>query len=236
MFLLEGNMGAGKSTLLKLIAQHAPELTIVFEPVTAWHSDNQNQSILTHFYQDQNRWAYTMEKAALLTRVKEYLKEQQDPTKPKIMERSLYSGYYCFARNGYLQGTLSDIEWNIYNNWFNFLVTSKCKKPSGFIYLYTTPETCYTRMHKRKRAGEDIVPLAYLIQIHQAHENFLRHKDIMAELKTVPVLELDGTQDFSNNSERIADFIQKIRTFIQAHQAHPPFELHSPKKSSLLQA
>ena len=216
MFLLEGNMGAGKSTLLKLIAQHAPELTIVFEPVTAWHSDNQDQSILTHFYQDQNRWAYTMEKAALLTRVKEYLKEQQDLTKPKIMERSLYSGYYCFAKNGYLQGTLSELEWKIYNDWFNFLIKSKCVKPSGFIYLYTSPEVCYARMHKRKRAGEEIVPLAYLAQIHQAHENFLRHKQLSDELKNVPVLELDAMEEFTNDPERIANFIEKIKNFVIA--------------------
>jgi deoxyadenosine/deoxycytidine kinase len=216
VFLLEGNMGAGKSTLLKLIAQHAPELTIVFEPVTAWHSDNQDQSILTHFYQDQNRWAYTMEKAALLTRVKEYLKEQQDLTKPKIMERSLYSGYYCFAKNGYLQGTLSELEWKIYNDWFNFLIKSKCVKPSGFIYLYTSPEVCYARMHKRKRAGEEIVPLAYLAQIHQAHENFLRHKQLSDELKNVPVLELDAMEEFTNDPERIANFIEKIKNFVIA--------------------
>jgi deoxyadenosine/deoxycytidine kinase len=236
VFLLEGNLGAGKSTLIKLIADYAPELTTVLEPVASWHNNNQSQSLLTHFYQDQARWAYTMEKATLLTRVKEYVKEQENLLSPKIMERSLYSGYYCFAKNGYLQGTLSEIEWNIYKNWFNFLVTSKCKKPSGFIYLYTNPETCYTRMHKRKRDGEDIVPLEYLTQIHQAHENFLRHKDVMTELKTVPVLELNGTQDFSNNPEYIADFIQKIRIFIHAHQAYTPFELNQPKKSSFLQA
>jgi deoxyguanosine kinase len=215
VFLLEGNIGAGKSTLLKLIAQHAPELTIVFEPITDWHSNNHSQSLLTHFYKDQTRWAYTMEKATLLTRVKEYLEEQKNLRTAKIMERSLYSGYYCFAKNGYLQGTLSEIEWKIYNDWFNFLIKSKSIKPSGFIYLYTTPEICYARMHKRKRSGEEIVPLKYLAQIHEAHENFLRHQQIFDELKSVPLLELDGTQEFSNNPDCITEFIQKIRTFAQ---------------------
>lgn len=214
MFLVEGNLGAGKSTLLALIQQHLPHLTIVFEPVNSWHSDNYGASLLSQFYGDQQRWSYTMEKQTLLTRVKEFLKEQQNPEN-KIMERSIYSGYYCFAKNGYLQGNMTDQEWHAYNLWFDFLVTEKCVKPSGFIYLQTSPELCYERVNKRARSGEEIIPLTYLQQIHDAHESFLIKKEqLFGQLLEVPVLVLNAEQDFATNPAQLKKHLTAIDQFI----------------------
>jgi len=215
MYLLEGNMGAGKSTLLMLIKQHLPHLEVVTEPVTSWHDSNHGQSLLGHFYQDTPRWAYTMETFTLITRVKEHLKEQQDTVSQKIMERSIYSGYYCFAKNCYKQGNMSDIEWDAYNAWFTFLVQKKCNNPFGFIYLYTTPEICLERMNRRKRPGEDIVPLSYLQELHDAHEDFLMHKqDIFPHLQEVPVLRLDVSKEFVQDSTEALRITQAIEKFI----------------------
>ena len=215
MYLLEGNMGAGKSTLLSLIKQHLPHLSVVTEPVDCWHKSDRGASLLGHFYQDQQRWSYTMEKFTLITRVREYLKESRQSTTHKIMERSIYSGYYCFAKNGYLQGAMTDAEWSAYNLWFEFLVKESCKTPTGFIYLYTTPDVCFERMHKRKRSGEEIVPLTYLQEIHNAHEMFLINKvGIIQELANVPVLRLDVCKEFANDPQETARIIKEIRSFI----------------------
>lgn len=214
MFLVEGNLGAGKSTLLALIQQYLPHINVVFEPVNSWHSDNHGASLLSQFYCDQQRWSYTMEKQTLLTRVKEFLKEQQDPEN-KIMERSIYSGYYCFAKNGYLQGNMTDQEWHAYNLWFDFLVTQKCNKPSGFIYLRTSPETCYQRINKRARSGEEIIPLSYLQEIHAAHESFLIKKEnLFEQLVSVPVLVLDAEDDFENNQNKLKHYLTLINDFV----------------------
>lgn len=215
MFLVEGNLGAGKSTLLALIQQHLPHIKVVFEPVNSWHSDNHGASLLSQFYCDQQRWSYTMEKQTLLTRVKEFLKEQQDPEN-KIMERSIYSGYYCFAKNGYLQGNMTDQEWHAYNLWFDFLVTKKCSKPSGFIYLQTSPEICYQRVNKRARSGEEIIPLSYLQEIHAAHESFLIKKEnLFEQLVSVPVLVLDAEHDFENNHAQLQHYLTAINQFVK---------------------
>lgn len=225
MYLLEGNMGAGKSTLLKLIQEHLPELEVVFEPVNSWHDDNHGESLLSHFYEDQKRWSYTMEKQALITRVQEYLKEQKENNFKKVMERSIYSGYYCFAKNGYLQGAMSDVEWRAYNTWFEFLIQKKCQKPLGFIYLKSTPEICLERMNRRKRAGEDIVPFEYLQQLHTMHEDFLIHqKGVLADLKSVPVLTLDVTKEFIENPELIQQFLSSIKLFT-TQKANDQFKL-----------
>lgn len=215
MYLLEGNIGAGKSTLLKLIKKHLPHIAIAQEPVNSWHKEEQQASLLDHFYQDQQRWGFSMEHNTLVTRVQHYLEEQHKNISPLIMERSIYSGYYCFALNGYKKGTLSDVEWQVYNAWFTFLVQNKCTPPQGFIYLHTTPEICYKRIQKRARSGEEIIPLSYLQEIHNAHENFLTKKQgLFKELKDVPVLYIDVSQEFTTDQKQIDFIINNIITFI----------------------
>ena len=220
MFLLEGNMGSGKSTLLHLIKKHLPHIEVIQEPVDKWHGND----LLMHFYKDQQRWAYTMETFTLLTRVKEHLKEQ-NKNPHKIMERSIYSGYYCFAKNGLLQGTLSKDEWVIHNEWFEFLVTHKCTPPVGFIYLQTFPEICFERIKKRNRTGESNVPLHYLNLIHNQHEMFLlEKKEILHSLKDVPVLTLDVSEEFATNKKFLQDILGKIEAFILSTSTQPDFK------------
>jgi len=215
-------MGAGKSTLLALIKQHLSHVNVVTEPVDCWHHSTHGKSLLGQFYEDQNRWSYTMEKFTLITRVREYLKEQHKNSSPTIMERSIYSGYYCFAKNGYLQGNMTKAEWKAYNLWFEFLVKDTCKKPRGFIYLYTTPEVCFKRMHKRKRVGEEEVPLKYLQELHTAHEQFLiEKKEILSDLISIPVLKLNVCKDFADNSIAIKSLMDEISSFLLMHSQNP---------------
>lgn len=218
MYLLEGNLGAGKSTMLALINKYLPHLQVVTEPVNSWHNQNSQESLLDHFYKDTPRWAYTMELFTMMTRVKEHIKEQEffkENYTPKIMERSLYSGYYCFAKNGYEQGFLTYEEWTAYNQWFEFLVTKKCQTPTGFIYLQADPEICLKRMSKRNRSGEEIVPLEYLQQIHKQHEQFLIHKTTIAKnLQNVPVLVLNVSQEFADDERIFKKLLNQIQDFI----------------------
>ncbi len=215
MYLVEGNVGAGKSTLLSILAQRLPSTQIVFESVNSWNKAQNGTSLLAQFYQDSRRWSYTMETYTMFTRVQEHLREQADHNPFKIIERSLYSGHYCFARNGYLQGFLDEAEWVLYNKWFNFLVEQRCKTPHGFIYLQTSPTVCYERAQKRSRSGEGDIPLGYFEQIHEQHEEFLiKKRGILPALKDVPVLVLDVTDEFETNQELAQEYVEKIHDFM----------------------
>lgn len=215
MFLLEGNMGAGKSTFLSLIKKHLSEIEVVPEPVNVWHNDNYNDSLLSQFYQDTKRWAYTMETWTMMTRVKEHIKEQNKTNYLKLMERSVYSGHYCFALNGYKEGFMNQAEWDAYNTWFSFLVETHCKPPLGFIYLQTDPKVCEERINIRKRSGEDGVSLEYLTQIHTQHEQFLIKKEgITPALKNVPVLVLNVNTEFENNPKLFQQHLDAAIAFI----------------------
>jgi deoxyadenosine/deoxycytidine kinase len=214
VFLLEGNMGAGKSTFLSLIHKHLKEIEVVLEPVNVWHSDDPRNSLLSQFYKNPNRWAYTMETWTMMTRVKEHIKEQQKDNHLKIMERSVYSGHYCFAHNGYKQGFMEQPEWDAYNAWFSFLVEKHCKPPLGFIYLQTDPKICEERINIRNRSGEDGVPLEYLTQIHNQHEQFLVKKESITQaLQNVPVLVLNANEEFEHNSAVFQKHLDAIIAF-----------------------
>lgn len=216
MYIIEGNVGAGKSTLLNMIQRTMHHVHIVQEPVTTWaQEDLGSESLLAKFYKDVPRWAYTMETYTMFSRVKEHIRVQNLPNPFIIMERSLYSGHYCFARNGYEQGYMKDLEWSIYNHWFTYLVPHHCKVPQGFIYLSSNPTLCFERTTKRNRTGEETIPLIYFEQIHTKHEQFLVKKQgIIDELKKVPVLILDGTTDFEHDLETQKEFTEKIEEFL----------------------
>jgi deoxyadenosine/deoxycytidine kinase len=222
MFFVEGPIGAGKTTFLRLIQEKLPELAVVFEPLHSWENKVYGQSILANFYKDPHRWAYTMETLAMACRVQEHLREQQNPNPFRLMERSIYSGHYVFATNGYHNGFLDELEWRVYLEWFNFLVTGRCKAPQGFIYLKVDPEIAYERIKKRDRDAEKTISLEYIKQIHQCHEDFLVHKkNLLTELKNVPVLILNCNEEFEADAEMFDLHAQKVFAFVNSSGERP---------------
>jgi len=219
MYIIEGNIGAGKTTLLKIIEHHFPHIKVVYEPLDSWHNREHGQSLLSNFYNDTPRWAFTMEMFALMCRVKEHIREQKNINQLVVMERSIYSGYYCFALNCYKQGFMNRLEWDIHRQWFNYLVDGTCKKPHGFIYLKTDPESARERAKKRNRSGEESIPLSYFKQINERLEELLVLKqDLIPLLEDIPVLVLDGNQAFDQNPTIQKAFLEKIEAFfLQKH-------------------
>lgn len=216
MYILEGNIGAGKSTFLKLLAQNMSGIAVGFEPLHNWQSNIHGQSLLSNFYEKPSRWAYSLETFAMICRVYEHLKDQEYQH-DIIIERSIYSGHYVFATNGYHQGFMTAMEWHMYNQWFNALVTTKCKTPQGFIYLHVDPEVAYERIKKRNRLAENKISLSYLTQIHRCHEKFLIDKTgILPDLKAVPVLVVNCNKDFEQDTDTLHHHLTVVKEFVLA--------------------
>lgn len=215
-FILEGNIGAGKSTFLSLIEQELP-VQIVYEPHEKWQNVGLGENLLDRFYKDTKRWAYTFQSYAFITRVI----EQQEKAKTneygvQILERSVYSDRYCFAKNCFEMGTLSSLEWDLYKEWFEWLIANYSPKPTGFIYLKTDPEICYQRLSKRARHEETDITLEYLSSLHAKHEKWLINKeDVASYLKDVPVLILDCNKEFESDTEQMKKHINAIASFLQ---------------------
>lgn len=216
MYILEGNIGAGKTTFLHMLEKALPMVSVGYEPVDDWQHKVHGASLLANFYTNPHRWAYSMETFTMLSRVRDHLRDQEWSSPFRVIERSIYSGYYCFALNSFRSNFLIPLEWEMYKAWFNFLIPGKCKPPHGFIYLRVTPSVAYDRIKKRSRSAESTIPLSYLEQIHQTHEDFLIHKkDVMPEIKDTPVLVLDCDQDFEHDPAVFQAMVQQVKTFIE---------------------
>ena len=217
MFILEGNIGTGKSTFLELIAKHISYITPAQEIIDQWATKPIGHELLKNFYENTERWAFTMELQTLQHRVQDHL-YQQEQNPFTLMERSIYSGYYCFAKNGFEQGFLTPMEWQIYNAWFSFITNQKCKAPHGFIYLQADPEVSYKRSVKRNREAEETLSKSYLEKIHIKHEEFLvQKKDIAPHLAQVPVLILNCNTDFATDQKTQLHHINAVKDFIAAY-------------------
>ena len=203
--IIEGNIGSGKTTFVNYISKNFNDATVNYEPVEKWQSykDEQDINLLNNFYNDQQRWGYTFQNMAFMTRVKDLIKPCD--TKYKFIERSIYTDRNCFALNCYETGKINKMEWEIYTDWFNWLSNSFDVKPDGYIYLRVKSDICLERINKRNRQEESGIPIEYLENIHIKHDNWLLND------KKIPVLVLDWNCSFDNNiKDVIESFIKKL--------------------------
>lgn len=220
MYIVEGNIGVGKSTFLSLIQTHLKTLTCTPEPVDTWAHQAYGKSLLGEFYAAPHRWAYTIETLAMICRSRDHMTAQQQDVH-HLMERSIYSGHYCFALNGHQAGYFTDLEWDLYNQWTNFLFTQKCRPPRGFIYLQAAPEVCYARIARRERNGENLIAQEYLQKLHQRHEAFLVNRSGISDaIAHVPVLILDANIDFVDSKQKMREHAEAVAAFI-AQTSYP---------------
>lgn len=211
--VVEGNIGAGKSTFLSLIKKHL-SVDILHEPTDAWQNIN-GYNVLDAFYKDPNRWAYTFQTYAFITRILAQQEKSKTSSAPLIVERSVYADRYCFAKNAYELGVMSELEWQMYTQWFTWLMDLYVEKPLGFIYLKTDPTICYQRLLKRDRSEEKAVKLDYIELLHEKYENWLVAKnDIMPGLQEVPVLVLECNAEFETDVQMQQEHIAKVINFL----------------------
>ncbi|XP_025787545.1 deoxyguanosine kinase, mitochondrial isoform X1 [Lynx canadensis] len=232
---IEGNIAVGKSTFVKLLTETYPEWHIATEPVATWQNVQaagtqkaytaQNLgNLLDMMYQEPARWSYTFQTCSFMSRLKVQLepfpeKQLQSKKAVQIFERSVYSDRYIFAKNLFENGSLSDIEWHIYQDWHSFLLQEFASrvKLHGFIYLQATPQVCWKRLHHRAREEEKGIELAYLEQLHSQHEAWLVHKTTRLHfeaLLNIPVLVLDVNDDFSEEETKQEELLKKVNTFV----------------------
>jgi deoxyadenosine/deoxycytidine kinase len=222
-FVIEGNIGSGKTTLLRIIRERLG-IPIVFEPVHRWQTIGGTENLLEKFYNDTPRWAYTFQSYAFITRILEQERHARAQNHPmQILERSVFSDRYCFAQNCYEQGAMSSLEWNMYQDWFSWLVDEHLQRPSGFIYLSCDAELCYKRLKKRNRSEEVTVTPDYLQLLEDKHRSWLIDKKGVADyLKDTPVLILDGTIEFEKDFSVQEQWMAQLSSFIGINQGIRP--------------
>ena len=225
---IEGNIGSGKSTLLENLKKHYSNTNtnIIFlrEPVDDWENikDSEGNSMLKKFYENQEKYSFPFQMMAYISRLK-ILRDCIEDINSKnnvnnlyninntyviITERSLYTDKHVFAKMLHDQGKIEDVCYQIYLKWFDEF--TKEFPIDHSIYVNTTPKICYERIHKRAREGEELIPLNYLQECHNYHEEFVNN------VYTNKLI-LDGNVDIYNDPNIVNEWLQKInKTIINA--------------------
>lgn len=215
---VEGNIGSGKSTFLKKIGNEI-DCKLIYEPHTLWQNIN-GENLLDLFYKDMNRWAYTFQTYVFLTRIQvqdESLKN--NPTSNLfICERSVIADRFTFARALHERGSISTIEWNMYCQWYSWMIENFVCLPHLIIYINATAETSYKRINKRNREEEHGVPFDYITLLNNYHNDWLVDKKNMSKkLADIPVLVLDCNEEFESNSKKWGIIVEKVVNSIQKY-------------------
>lgn len=218
---IEGNIGSGKSTLLaNLREKYGEHANIVFlkEPVDEWAKikDENGVTILEKFYADQEKYSFSFQMMAYVSRLKmlrNEIKKLQSNTAVKtiiITERSLYTDKMVFAQMLHDHKKIEYINYQIYLSWFDAFIDEF--PVHKVIYVKTDPAICYARIHKRSREGEEQIPLAYLTDCGKYHDSMLdtSKKTCMCNNQFL----MNGNVDIYENPAHVTELLNDIDVYI----------------------
>ena len=209
---VEGNIGSGKSTLVDNLKRHLSnkEINYVFvqEPVDIWNTitDKEGEPILTKFYRDQERYSFSFQMMAYISRLSILRKAvKENPDSVIITERCVHTDRHVFAQMLYDDDKILETDYQIYLRWFDEFIEDV--PIYAFIYLHTTPETSFSRVQKRAREGE-VIPIEYLDRCNKYHDMWL--DNIPDEKKIL----IDGNTDIEESPDIILTWMTTIHKWV----------------------
>jgi len=216
---IEGNIGVGKTTFLNMLKNSdyfKKNSIFVEEPIDDWINlkDEHDKNLLKKFYDDKERWSYTFQNCAYITRMYKMTDALNKNKKFIFLDRSIKTDKNVFAKMLRDDSTeehmyIDKCEWDTYNLWNDFFekfILGDTKQI--IIYLYCEPEIAHNRILKRNRIEENTIPQEYLKKLHYYHENWIK--------KEKNILKLNCNIDFENNKKISDDIFKKVKKFINS--------------------
>jgi deoxyadenosine/deoxycytidine kinase len=165
---IAGNIGSGKSTLTGLLAQRYGLLP-VYEAVD-------ENPYLADFYADMGRWAFQSQVFFLAKRLRQHL-EQINPAQHVVQDRTIFEDAFIFAQNLWLEGHLSERDWQTYLALYDGIAPA-LRKPDLLIYVRASVETLQAHIARRGRDYEQRIPQEYLASLNRLYEAWIGAYDL----------------------------------------------------------
>lgn len=166
---IEGLIAAGKSRLTDQLAKGLGYRAFP-EPVA-------DKGYLELFYQDPQRWAFSLQ-VEMLRRRREIhqlamLECRCGNVKGCLLDRGM-PGDRAFAWLHYQAGNIHKLEWETYEALYSDFMSIPHLQPTMLLYLDVTPEVALERIQGRARPGEQAIQLNYLSDLTVAYRELLR--------------------------------------------------------------
>ena len=214
ILVVDGVIGAGKSVLVEKIATslrihpYNKKVVVITEPVDKWEAIG----IFQKFCKDMKRWAYEFQTYVHFTRVQSCINGFNTNADIYILERSYYTDKYIFIELLKDNGCLSDMQYEMYNNWWELWNKVNPLKPTGFIYLRPNINLCMDRIKERNREGENNISIDYQLNLQKKHDDFFNNTEKMINVKT---LVLEENRNFRDDNKILDEVVECIITFFK---------------------
>jgi deoxyadenosine/deoxycytidine kinase len=219
---IEGNIGCGKTTLINNLEIHLKNsnitnIRVLREPVDIWTEmidSNDNENILTKFYNDKTKFAFSFQIFVLKSVLETIIQciEKYPDCEVIICERSVLSSRHIFTKMLYDDSYMNEIEYKIYESLFDNWVNSSVFTPQKLIFLNVLPETSIQRIIRRNRTGESRITKDYIVSCGLYHRLWFESIENAAVL-TINCNE-DVTYDLEDNNNMGLVWIKKILSHI----------------------
>jgi deoxyadenosine/deoxycytidine kinase len=175
-----GNVGVGKSTLTALLSEY-----LYWEPFYEAVDDN---PYLADFYKDMRTWAFHSQVYFLSRRLGHHRQIIERPG-TVIQDRTVYEDAEIFAQNLYLQGHMSERDWQSYWDLYQTVITI-LPPPDLVIYLQASVSHLQERIRERGRDYEQEISTEYLTQLNELYDHWVEDFGLCPVL-TVPTDDLN---------------------------------------------
>lgn len=179
---VEGNIGAGKTTLATLLADRLQARLVLEE-----FADN---PFLPRFYEQPEQYAFPLE---LFFMAERYKQLKETPAGRDLFNTPTVSDYLFNKSLLFARVNLPDEEYRLYFRLFE-IINQHIPEPDLLIFLHAPVRKLQENIKKRNRSYEQKIPDAYLYQIQETYQTYIRNLPY-------PTLLIDASQaDFLNNS------------------------------------
>lgn len=184
--VIEGNIGAGKTTFVKRFSADVN--------AKALYERFEENAFLPKFYEEPDKYAFTLEMSFLADRFHQLKEEQSD--RQSLFTSGIVSDYFLMKSLIFARSTLSEDEYRLYRDIFE-IIYQRLTKPDLYVYLHKTPDTLLKNISKRGRSYEKSITKEYLKSIEDSYFTFFKQHTELNPL----IIDTDKLDFVTNESD-----------------------------------
>lgn len=197
--IIEGNIGTGKTSFVQKFCK--------LKNYRGVYEHFEGNLFLPKFYEEPEKYAFTVEMSFLADRYHQLNKEIHTPD---MFTNGVVSDYYLVKSLIFARSTLNKQEYDLYRDIFN-IIYQRLPQPDLYVYLHKSPEKLLSNIRKRGRDYEKNITIDYLKGIEKSYFTFFRQHPEMPVLvmNTEEIDFVASDKDFLKLVEEITGVLKK---------------------------